>query len=122
MRFLMMIKADKDSERGAPPNPKLMAAMEKFVEGMVRSGVLLVTGRLGPSASGTRLVASGGKLAQVDGPFAETKELIAGFAIIQVKSKEEALEHGRRFMKLHQDVLGPTWEGVSEVREIFGPE
>ena len=122
MRFMMMMKADKNSEAGQPPDPKLMAAMGKFVEEMTRSGVLLSTGGLGPSMMGARLVATGGSLKQIDGPFAETKELIAGYAIIQAKSKDEAIEHGRRFMKLHMDVFGPTWEGSCEIRPAFGPE
>jgi hypothetical protein len=122
MRFMMMMKADKNSEAGLPPDPKLMAPMGKYVEEMIRSGAVLATGGLGPSSKGTRLVHSGGHLKHVDGPFAETKELIAGFAIIQVKSREEALEHGRRFMKVHTDALGPSWEGSCEIREVFGPE
>jgi hypothetical protein len=122
MRFMMMMKADKNSEAGLPPDPKLMAAMGKYVEEMVRSGAVLATGGLGPSSMGTRLVASGGQLKHVDGPFAETKELVAGFAIIQAKSKEEALEHARRFMKVHTDALGSSWEGSCEVRQVFGPE
>jgi hypothetical protein len=122
MRFMMMMKADKNSEAGLPPDPKLMAGMGKFVEEMVRSGVVLATGGLGASSAGTRFVHSAGQLKQVDGPFAETKELIAGFAIIQAKSKEEALEHGRRFMRVHTDALGPSWEGTCEIRQVFGPE
>jgi hypothetical protein len=57
----------------------------------------------------------------VDGPFPETKELIAGYAVLEVKSKQEAIEMGARFMKLHQDVLGPSWEGETEVRRMYGP-
>jgi hypothetical protein len=123
MRFMMMMKADKNSEAGLPPDPKLMAGMAKFMEEMTRSGAVLVAGGLGPSSKGTRFVATtGDKLTQMDGPFAETKELIAGFAIIQAKSKEEAIEQGRRFMKVHREALGPTWEGTCEIRPLFGPE
>jgi hypothetical protein len=122
MRFMMMLKADKSTEAGAPPDPKLMTAMSKFIEEITRSGALLSTGGLAPSSTGVRLVASGGHLKQIDGPFAETKELIAGYAMIQAKSKAEAIEYARRFMKVHIDVLGPSWEGSCEVRLTQGPE
>jgi hypothetical protein len=111
MRFMMMIKADKNYEAGMPPSAELMAAMGKYTEDMTKSGALLSTGGLLPSSQGSRIKVSGGKLAVIDGPFAETKELIGGFAIVQAKSKTEALEMARSFMQLHRDVLGPSWEG-----------
>jgi hypothetical protein len=122
MRFMMMIMADENSEAGLPPDPRLMEAVGKYTEEMMKAGVVLLTGGLGPSAMGTRILASGGKLTQVDGPFAEAKELIGGFAVVQAKSKEEAIEWGRRFMKIHVDILGPSWVGKSEIRPLFGPE
>jgi PhnB protein len=126
MRFMMMMKADKNSEAGLPPDPKLMAEAHGS-HGQVRRGDGPFGrgsrhGGLGPSSKGTRLVHSGGQVKHVDGPFAETKELVAGFAIIQAKSREEALEHARRFMKVHTDALGPSWEGSCEIRQVFGPE
>lgn len=126
MRFMLIIKADKNFEAGLPPEPQekfpeLMAAIAQFSEEMTRTGKLIATDGLAPSSQGVRIVASGGKLNRVDGPFAETKELIAGYALIQVDTKEEAIELAERFFKLHQDVLGPSWEGVGEVRQVFGP-
>ena len=119
MRFMMMIKADKNYEAGMPPSPELMAAMGKYTEDMKKSGALLATGGLLPSSQGSRIKVSGGKLAVIDGPFAETKELIGGFAIVQAKSKAEALEMAQSFMQLHRDVLGPSWEGECEIRPMF---
>lgn len=126
MRFLLMIKADKNFEAGLPPEPQekfgeLMAAIGQFSAEMAQRGLLLASEGLAPSSQGVRIHASNGKLSRVDGPFAETKELIAGYALIQVDSKEEAVELAERFFKLHQDVLGPTWEGVGEIRQVFGP-
>lgn len=126
MRFMLIIKADKNFEAGLPPEPQekfpeLMAAIGAFSEEMSKAGILIATDGLAPSSQGTRIFASNGKLSRVDGPFAETKELIAGYALIQVNSKEEAIGLGERFIKLHQDVLGPMWEGIGEVRQVFGP-
>ena len=119
MRFMMIVKADQNYEAGAPPDPKLMAAMDKLTAEMTKAGVLLTSEGLYPSAKGARIRASGGKLNVTDGPFSEAKELIGGFAILKAKSKDEAIEMGRRFMKLHQDVLGPAWEGELEIRQVF---
>jgi hypothetical protein len=122
MRFMMIVKCNMDSEAGRLPDPKLMEAMAKYTEESIKAGVLLTSGALTPTSKGARIRASGGKLSVVDGPFAEATELVGGFAILQAKSMEEAMEHGRRFMKLHQDVLGPTYEGTLEVRPMLGPE
>lgn len=122
MRFMAMIKANADYEAGHPPDPRLVEAIGKYTEEMMRAGVVLATGGLAPSSAGARIQASGGTLTQIDGPFAETKELIGGYAIIQAKSREEAIEWIKRFMKLHVDILGPSYEGVCEVRQVFGPE
>jgi hypothetical protein len=122
MRFMMIMKADNQFESGQPPDPRLMAAVDQLTQEMTKAGVVLFTGGLAPSSQGVRLVASGGKLGVVDGPFAETKELIAGFAIVQARSKEEAIEWGTRFMRMHQEILGPSWEGISEIRQVFGRE
>src|SRR5262245_20264797 len=111
MRYMMIVKADKDYEAGMPPHPDLVAKMGPYAEEMMKSGVLLMTGGLLPSSAGARIHASNRKLHVTDGPFPETKELIGGFAIIQAASKEEAVEHGRRFMQLHLDAIGPSYEG-----------
>lgn len=118
MRFMMIVKADKDYEAGAPPKPELMAAIGKLSEEMVKAGVLLDMGGLLPSSKGARINVAQGKLTVTDGPFSEAKELIGGYAILQVKSREEAIERGRRFMQLHADVLGPSYDGELEIRQM----
>jgi hypothetical protein len=111
MRFMMIYKpADTtDMEAGVPPTQDEIAKMGKFIEEMAKSGVLLATDGLQPSSKGARVRLSGGKLTVTDGPFTETKELVAGFAIVQVKSKTEAIELAERFLKLAGD-------GESEIR------
>lgn len=123
MRFMMMVKCTHESEGGAPPNPALLEAIEKHRQEMAKIGVVvLVTGALAPSRQGKRVKTAGGKVTVIDGPFAETTELIGGFAILQVKSAEEATEVGKRFMQLHIDVLGPTTENTLEIRQLFTHE
>src|SRR5262249_8667120 len=121
MRFMMIVKANERSEAGLPPEPRLLAAVQTHAEEQIKAGVRLDTGGLAPSSQGARIIARGGKLTKVDGPFPETKELIGGYAVLQARSKEEAIEHGLRFMRLHQELI-PGWEGEMEVRQIFGPE
>src|SRR6266852_3061598 len=96
MRFMVMVKATKNSEAGVMPSEKLLAEMGKFNEELVKAGVMLAGYGLHPSKRGKRVRFAGGKKTVVDGPFAETKELIAGYWIWQVKSMEEALEWARR--------------------------
>jgi hypothetical protein len=122
MRFMMMVKCTRDSESGRPPDPRLMAATHESAKELIQSGVMVVTGGLAPTSQGVRIKVGGGKLTQIDGPFAETTELLGGFAIFEVKSKEEAIAHGRRFMAMHQEILGPEYEGQLEIRQIFGSE
>jgi hypothetical protein len=119
MRFMMIIKATKESESGKPFNPALMAAIQKSSQELMQSGVMIATGGLQPSSKGARIRVSGQKLFVTDGPFAETKELIGGFAIMEAKSKEEAVELGRAFMQLHADNLGPSYEGELEIRPMM---
>jgi hypothetical protein len=121
MRFMMIVKADPGYEAGRPPNPAMIAAVGKLSEEMSRRGVLLQSGGLLPSSKGARVRVAGGKMTVTDGPFAETKELIGGFAILEAASKEEAIRLGREFMQLHVDVLGPSYEGTLEVRPMFDP-
>jgi len=122
MRYMMMVKADKDYEAGRPPSPELLAAIGKLSEEMARSGRLVDQGGLRPSSHGAKVQVSGGKIKVLDGPFSEAKELIGGYAIFELASREEAIELARQFMKLHADVLGPAFEGEVEVRPMFGPE
>lgn len=114
MRFMMMYKpADqKRTEAGVPPTKEEMAAMGNFVEEMVKSGVLLATEGLQPSSKGARVRSSRGKLTVIDGPFAEAKELVAGYALVEAKSKKEAIELAKRFLKVAGD-------GESEIRQLF---
>jgi hypothetical protein len=111
MRFMMLVKASKDSEAGKLPTRELVAAMGEFNEAMAKAGVLLAGEGLQPSSKGTRVTFTGGKRRMTDGPFAETKELLAGFWMLQVKSKAEALEWAARI---------PFTDGeVVEVRQVF---
>src|ERR1700730_3245327 len=96
MRFMVIVKANKDSEAGVMPSEKLLTDMGKFNEELVKAGVMLAADGLHASSKGARVKFSGGKTTVIDGPFAETKELIGGYWIIQVKSKEEAIEWAKR--------------------------
>ena len=117
MRFLTMVKSKEPS---APPPPQLMEAIAKLGEQAARSGELVLTGGLLPSAMGARVRLSGGELRVIDGPFTEAKEIVGGFAIYEVDSKEKAIDATLRFMKLHQEHW-PGWEGETEIRPMFGP-
>lgn len=122
MRFMMMMKADDQFEAGAAPNPELDAAIGEYTEKMMKAGVVLQVGGLAPSSQSARVYASGGELKVIDGPFAETKELIGGFAICQADSLAEAIQQAKDFMKLHTTILGTSYEGQCEIRPLFGPE
>src|SRR5688572_2470847 len=122
MRFISMVKATKESEDGRMPDPKLMEAVGKHAQEMMKAGVVLMSAGLAPSSQGARVRVTNGKLSVVDGPFAETTELIGGFAILQAKSREEAIELGKRFMKLHLDVMGPGYTGELEIRQLFSAD
>jgi hypothetical protein len=113
MRFMIIVKASKDSEAGVMPGEDLLTAMADYHEELAKAGVLLDANGLQPSAKGWRIKYEGGKRRVVDGPFAETKELIAGYTIIQVKSREEALEWARRFPNPHYE------DGEIEIRQLF---
>ena len=117
MRFMVLVKADKDSEAGVLPSAQLLADMGKFNEELVKAGVMLAGEGLHPSSKGARIRFSGDKRTVIDGPFAETKELLAGFWLIQVKSKDEAIEWMKR-------VPNPTpgTESEIEIRQVFEAE
>jgi hypothetical protein len=112
MRFLCVYKPSKGE--GGPPTQAEMAAMGKLIEDMTREGVLVSTEGCQPSAKGARVRLSGGKISVTDGPFVETKELIGGFAILETKSKEEAIELTKRFLRVAGD-------GETEVRQLHEP-
>jgi hypothetical protein len=113
---MLMVRATADSENGSPPDVEIMTQMMKFNEEMVKAGVMLAGEGLQPSSKGARVRFSGSKRTVVDGPFAETKELIAGFWILQVRSKEEALEWAKRCPPPFRD------GGELELRQIFEAE
>lgn len=115
MRFMIMVKATATSESGAMPEDKLIAAMAAYHEELAKAGVLLDANGLQPSSKGWRIRYSGGQRTVIDGPFAETKELIAGYTLIQVRSREEAVEWARRFPA----PFGETADGEIEVRPLF---
>lgn len=117
MRVMVIVKATKDSEAGVMPSEKLLTEMGNFNEELVKAGVLLAGDGLHPSSRGKRVRFSGGKKSVVDGPFAETKELIAGYWIWQVKSMEEAVEWVRRC----PDPM-PDQESEIEIRPVFEAE
>jgi hypothetical protein len=116
MRFMVMVRATKDSEAGVMPEEKLLAEMGKFNEELVKAGVMLSGEGLQPSSKGARVRFSGSKRTVIDGPFAETKELIAGFWMWQVKSKEEAIE----WVKRCPNPMPGTSE--IEIRQVFEAE
>lgn len=116
MRFLMMIKMDESRPAGPPP-PSLYQAIGQLGEQARKDGTLLEEGGLLPSSAGALLRLSGGKISVLDGPFAEAKELIGGYAFYELHSKEEAIEAARRFMELHAEHW-PGCEAVCEVRQL----
>lgn len=116
MRFMVMVKASKESEAGVMPSARLLADMGKFNEELVKAGVLLAGEGLQPSSKGARVRFSGSKRTVVDGPFAQTGELIAGFWLLQVKSREEAIEWVKR---CPNPMPG---ESEIEIRQVFEPE
>ena len=119
MRFMMLVKADKDFEAGVPMNAELEAAFKKIVDEATERGTMVEVGRLLPTSRGVRVRAASGKISVIDGPFAETKELIGGFAIFELKSKEEVVERCKQLMQVFLDFLGPSYEGELEIRPIF---
>ena len=116
MRFMVLVKATKDSEAGVMPNTKLLTEMGTFNEELVKAGVMLAGEGLHPSSKGARVKFSGAKRTVIDGPFPETKELIAGYWIWKVKSKEEAIEWVKRCPNPHPG------ESEIEIRQIFESE
>src|SRR2546421_4244074 len=113
MRFMVIVKANKDSEAGKMPSEEMLAKMAKFNEEMVKAGIMLDGAGLRPSSQGARIRFTGDKRSVIDGPFAETKELIAGYWIIQVKNKAEAIEWMKRCPKPHDE------DCEIEIRQFF---
>jgi len=117
MRFMILVKADKNSEAGVLPDEKLLTEMGKYNDELVKAGVMLAGEGLQPSSKGARVRFSGEKRTVIDGPFSETKELIAGFWLFQVKSKEEAIEWVKRCPNPF-----PGTESEIEIRQVFEAE
>ena len=113
MRFLVMVKATKESESGVLPDPQLLAEMHKFNEELLKAGIILAAEGLQPSSKGARVRFSGKKREVIDGPFSETKELVAGFWLWQVKSREEAIEWVKRCPNPH------AGESEIEIRQVY---
>ena len=118
MRYMMLVKGNRDYESGIPPKKELMQAIAKHGAELAKAGILLDTGGLMPSSKGARILVSGGSLNVIDGPFSEAKEVIGGFGILKAESKEEAIRLGRIFMQIHIDTLGPRYEGELEIRQM----
>ena len=117
MKFMVIVKASAASEAGIMPSEKLFTDMGNFNEELVKAGVMLAGEGLMPSARGARIRFNGNQRTVIDGPFAETKELVAGFWLIEVGSKEEAIEWFKRCPNPHED-----GESEIEIRQIFGPD
>ena len=113
MKFMVLVKASRDTENGVMPSTELLEEMGKFNEQMVKAGILLAGEGLHASSKGLRIQYSGSKRNVVDGPFAETKELVAGFWILQLKSREEVVEWMKR---------APFQDGEIEIRQVLAPE
>ena len=121
MRYMMFIKHTEDYRTQEVP-PSLFKAMDEFVGANMKSGVLVDTAGLQPSSAGVKIGLKGGKIKVTDGPFSESKEIVGGYAIVEARSKEEAVEMARQFMELHR-IHWPAFEGECEVRplEAFEP-
>ncbi|MCW4354314.1 YciI family protein [Hoyosella sp. YIM 151337] len=120
MRFMSIVRANEANLPGPPP-PELFEAMDKLAREERASGTLVDDGGLYPGEEAAIVTLAGGKISAVDGPYAEAKEVIGGYAIVDVRSREEAVEVARRFLQVHKDAW-PGWEGTCEVRQVYEPE
>jgi hypothetical protein len=118
MRFMMLVKS---AENSGPPPKELMDAIGKLAEEATKSGHMVASGGLAPTARSKRVRLSRGQITVIDGPFTEVKEVVGGYAVFEFKSHEEALESALGFMELHKKYW-PSWEGVTEIRQVFGQE
>ena len=118
MRFMIMVKADADYEAGKPPTPELIEAIGKLGQREFSTGRMVEMGGLLPTSAGGRVRAARGRVRVTDGPFTEAKEVVGGYAVVEVTSRQEALEMAREFMQAHIDVLGDAYEGECEVRQL----
>ena len=118
MRFMTLVR---HAENSGPPPPKFMEAMAKLSEEASKGGTMLEAGGLAPTAKSNRVRLAKGKVTVIDGPFAETREVVGGFAVFEVESKQEMIDATVKFMELLRDHW-PGWEGETEVRQVFGPD
>ena len=116
MRFMFIVK----SAHSRPPTPELLEAMNKLADREIKAGRMLDNGGLMPLATGAQVRIKDGLLSVVDGPFVEAKEVIGGYAVLELPGKEEALASATEFMQLHKDLF-PGWEGTCELRAVAGP-
>jgi hypothetical protein len=119
MQFMMIVKGDENFQASGPPPQALMEAIGKLGEDAAKAGKLVSMGGLQHTAKGASVRIKSGKLTVTDGPFSESKEVIGGFTIMELASKEEAIEEARKFMELHR-TLWPAWDGECEVRAMYG--
>ncbi|HUI70557.1 MAG TPA: YciI family protein [Spirochaetia bacterium] len=117
MQFMMKMLMDVD--KAFEPSAALMGEIDRFTQETARAGKLVQTGGMASSAKITRIRAAAGKLTATDGPFAEAKEQVGGYAIVEVASREEAIELGRRFMEIHLKIMGTSFVADSEIQEMF---
>jgi hypothetical protein len=115
MRFMFIVT----SAHSGPPTPELLQAMHKLADREIKAGRMLDNGGLMPLATGAQVRIANGQLSVTDGPFVEAKEVIGGYAIFELRDKQEALASAREFMQLHKDLM-PGWEGTCEVRAFAG--
>ena len=118
MRYMTIVSGPENLAASGPPPAALMEAIDKLLEESARKGTMVSFGGLKPTSSGARLRITKGKIVITDGPFTESKEVIGGFSILNVASREEALEEARKFTELHR-LHWPTWEGEIEIREMY---
>ena len=119
MRYMMIVRGPEDFSVSGPPPMELMEAIGKLGEEATKSGKMVSMGGLRQTAQGTQIAIKKGKLVTTDGPFTEAKEVIGGFTIMELPSKEAAIEEARKFMELHRQ-LWPSWSGECEVRLMYG--
>lgn len=118
MRYMFIVKGPESLAESGPPPAALMEAIERLGEEAAKQGKLVSFGGLKPTSSGARMRITKGKIVTTDGPFTESKEVIGGFSIFNLASREEALEEARKFTELHR-VHWPKWEGEIEIREMY---
>jgi hypothetical protein len=118
MRYMMIVRGSENFAASGPPPAALVEAVGRLGEEAARKGTMVSFGGLKPTSSGARIRLTNGKLVTTDGPFVESKEVIGGFSIFNLASKEEALEEARKFMELHR-VHWPNWEGEIEIRLMY---